>query len=108
MIIDQHTEDITKYREHLDRDKVGGGWEILEQQLRKRIWQQERDMADQLDRIEVLIIILCDKFYFVVQKLIRLHDDLRSEKEELLALLESKEQLSQATAVDMERRQVSD
>ena len=33
---------------------MGGGWEILEQQLRKRLWEQEREMADQLDRIEVL------------------------------------------------------
>ena len=46
--------------------------------------------------------------FVIVQKLISQHDEMQSEKEELLALLETKEQLSEATAVDMERRQVSD
>lgn len=50
----QQTEDISRYKEHLGRERKGGGWEMLEQQLRDRLRQQDREMAEQLDRIEVV------------------------------------------------------
>lgn len=88
-----------QYKEHLQQQQLRGGgggegWQLIEDQLRERLRLQEREMAEQLDRIEVIPVWVCQWACLdsALQTLLAVNEELTKEKSGLSSAVEQQQQ----------------